>query len=56
MEDITYQSEEYIRITKAILDAQEEERNKLGAELHDNINQILGGNVDSLAWQNKRCK
>ena len=48
MEDITYQSEEYIRITKAILDAQEEERNKLGAELHDNINQILAGTLMTL--------
>jgi PAS domain S-box-containing protein len=43
MQDITYESEEIIRIDKATLDAQEQERNYLGAELHDNINQILGG-------------
>ena len=30
------------QINTAILDAQEEERKLLGAELHDNINQILG--------------
>ncbi|HWR32519.1 MAG TPA: PAS domain S-box protein, partial [Chitinophagaceae bacterium] len=43
MQDITYQVEEETRIAKAIIDAQEQERNYLGAELHDNINQILAG-------------
>ena len=33
--------EEQKKITRAILEAQEKERNHLGQELHDNINQIL---------------
>ena len=33
--------ENQLQINKAILDAQEEERKLIGAELHDNINQIL---------------
>lgn len=41
MQDITWQKEENLRLTKATLDAQELERNLLGRELHDNINQIL---------------
>ncbi len=48
MQDITYQLEEEIRITKATLDAQEQERSYLGAELHDNINQILAGTLLTL--------
>ncbi len=48
MQDITYQSEEELRIAKATLDAQEAERNSLGAELHDNINQILTGTLLTL--------
>lgn len=35
--------EEQLRITAAILEAQERERNAIGEELHDNINQILTG-------------
>jgi len=35
--------EEQKRITRAVLNAQENERNKLGQELHDNVNQILIG-------------
>jgi PAS domain S-box-containing protein len=31
------------RLTRAVLAAQEKERNKIGMELHDNINQILVG-------------
>ncbi len=45
MQDITYQVEEEIRITKATLDAQEQERRFIGAELHDNVNQILAGSL-----------
>ncbi|MEO5681715.1 MAG: PAS domain S-box protein [Chitinophagaceae bacterium] len=35
--------EEQKKITRAILHAQEKERNAIGAELHDNVNQILAG-------------
>lgn len=45
MQDVTHQVEEELRIAKAIIDAQEQERNYLGAELHDNINQILAGTL-----------
>ncbi len=48
MQDITHQIEEEMRVAKAIIDAQEEERNYLGAELHDNINQILAGTLLTL--------
>ncbi len=41
MQDVTYKKEEEIRISKAIVDAQEAERQQLGMELHDNVNQIL---------------
>ncbi|MBK6635964.1 MAG: hypothetical protein IPG38_18260 [Chitinophagaceae bacterium] len=32
-------------ITDAVISAQEQERQELGAELHDNINQILAGSL-----------
>jgi PAS domain S-box-containing protein len=35
--------QEQKKITRAVLRAQEKERNKIGQELHDNINQILAG-------------
>ena len=35
--------QEQKKITRAVLKAQEKERNKIGQELHDNINQILAG-------------
>ena len=35
--------EEQKKITRAMLSAQEKERNLIGAELHDNVNQILAG-------------
>ena len=40
---ITKKKDEEKRITKAIMDAQEHERNHIGLELHDNVNQILVG-------------
>ena len=43
LQDITYQQEEENRISKAMINAQEQERQQLGIELHDNINQILTG-------------
>lgn len=53
MQDITWQKEENLRITKATLEAQEQERNLLGRELHDNINQILLGSLLSLDMSRK---
>ncbi len=41
MQDVTHKKEEEIRIVKAIVEAQEGERNQLGMELHDNVNQLL---------------
>ncbi len=41
MQDVTYRKEEELRISKAVIDAQEAERRHIGAELHDNVNQIL---------------
>ncbi|HKO79029.1 MAG TPA: PAS domain-containing sensor histidine kinase, partial [Chitinophagaceae bacterium] len=35
--------QEQKKITRAVLNAQEKERNKIGQELHDNVNQILVG-------------
>ncbi len=35
--------QEQKKITRAILNAQEKERNRIGQELHDNVNQILAG-------------
>ncbi|MDP1810681.1 MAG: PAS domain-containing protein [Sediminibacterium sp.] len=43
MQDITWQKEEELIIAKASIEAQENERNYIGRELHDNINQILTG-------------
>ncbi len=48
MQDITYQVEEEIRISKAIIDAQEQERSFIGGELHDNVNQILASSLLAL--------
>jgi PAS domain S-box-containing protein len=35
--------QEQKRITRAVLKAEEKERNRIGQELHDNVNQILAG-------------
>lgn len=53
MQDITYQVEEEIRLSKAILDAQEQERRFIGAELHDNINQLLASSLLALSLVKK---
>jgi PAS domain S-box-containing protein len=49
MQDITYQVDEELRLSKAIMDAQEQERRFIGGELHDNVNQILAGSVLALS-------
>ena len=45
MQDITYQVEEEMRTSKAIINTQEKERQYIGAELHDNVNQILASSL-----------
>ena len=39
----TLQEREHIRLTEAMLAAQEKERNAIGIELHDNVSQLLVG-------------
>lgn len=49
--DITQKAEETKRIDQAVFDAQEKERQQLGMELHDNVQQILSAsslNIDVL--------
>ncbi|MDN3654664.1 PAS domain S-box protein [Ferruginibacter paludis] len=41
--DVTDNIKKDQEITKAIMKAQEQERSQIGAELHDNVNQILAG-------------
>jgi PAS domain S-box-containing protein len=45
MQDISSQVEEDMRMSKAIIDTQEKERQYIGAELHDNVNQILASSL-----------
>jgi PAS domain S-box-containing protein len=45
MQDITFQKEKELLINKAIIDAQERERQQMGMELHDNVNQILSASL-----------
>src|SRR5690348_8315228 len=42
-EIVNQKVEEQKKMTRAVLNAQETERNKIGQELHDNVNQILIG-------------
>lgn len=53
MQDITFQVEDEIRTSKAIIDAQEKERRYIGAELHDNVNQILASSLLALSMVKK---
>ncbi len=45
--------QEQKRITRAVLNAQDRERNKIGQELHDNVNQILVGSKMHLGLMEK---
>ncbi len=45
MQDITSQVEEEMRTSKAIISTQEKERQYIGAELHDNVNQVLASSL-----------
>lgn len=44
-QDITYRKEEKMRMDRAILQAQEKERNLISMELHDNVNQLLAASL-----------
>ncbi|MFM2337360.1 MAG: hypothetical protein RL115_553, partial [Bacteroidota bacterium] len=45
MQDVTRQKLEEMHINKAIIDTQELERQQMGMELHDNVNQILSASL-----------
>jgi len=45
MQDISSRMEEEMRTSKAIINTQEQERQYIGAELHDNVNQILASSL-----------
>lgn len=47
--DVTEKNLTELRLTQAIIKTQEEERNLIGSELHDNICQILAGSVLNLS-------
>lgn len=47
--------QEQKKITRAVLNAQEKERNKIGQELHDNVNQILVGSKMYLGLIDKKA-
>lgn len=46
--------QEQKKITRAVLNAQEQERTRIGQELHDNINQILAGTKMYLVMAGKK--
>ena len=46
--------QEQKRITRAVIKAQETERNHIGRELHDNVNQIIAGTILYLTMAGKR--
>ena len=48
MQDITYLKEEEQRTNKAIINAQERERQQIGMELHDNVKQIIAASQINL--------
>jgi signal transduction histidine kinase len=48
------QRKEQLRLTEVTLEAQEKERNAIGRELHDNVNQILTGTLIILSTLNLR--
>lgn len=41
MQDVSIEKQQEIRVSKAVIDAQERERHQIGMELHDNVTQIL---------------
>lgn len=45
MQDITAQKEFEMKIDKAVINTQEVERQQIGMELHDNVNQILAASL-----------
>ena len=45
MQDITKESELEMRIQKAVIGVQEQERQQIGMELHDNVNQLLAASL-----------
>lgn len=51
---LTRKVQEQKKITRAVIKAQENERNYIGQELHDNVNQILAGTILYLNMAGKK--
>ncbi|XVJ65604.1 MAG: PAS domain S-box protein [Lacibacter sp.] len=54
--DVSFRVKEDARINKAVMNAQENERQQIGMELHDNVLQIIAAsliNIDYLQFRNK---
>jgi two-component system sensor histidine kinase UhpB len=56
MQDITKEKEHEKQIAIAIIDTQEKERQELGMELHDNVNQLLSATLLYLGMANKSSR
>lgn len=56
MQDVHYQKEEEMRIGKAVIDIQEREREQIGMELHDNVNQILSATILYIGMAKEKMK
>jgi PAS domain S-box-containing protein len=54
--DITSRVERDVRINKAVIEAQENERRQMGMELHDNVLQIMAASMLNIDYLQKKFK